>query len=109
MRHLETVDQHQSRSLLLDEACEHHDRVLTDLPELSLVLDFFPWEDLHQARMVVLARLHSLEYFLGHENVRIVEVFPILNVERHGDRVLGIRALHPCYHDPVPEGPEPAT
>ena len=79
--HLETIDQHQFRYLLSDKGCEHHNFVLTDLPKLSLVPNFFPWGGQHQVRLAIFAHLCSLEYFLGHEYVCIVVFFLFLNEE----------------------------
>lgn len=104
--HPEGVGQHQSRCLFPDECGERHDLVLLGLLELFLVLNFDPVEGLHQDLLAVLARLHVLECFLGYENVRIVVVVPTLNADRHlpdDNRVLGLHAFRPRYHDLVPE------
>jgi hypothetical protein len=103
--HSEGVGQHQSRCLFPDNGGERHNLVLLGLL-LFLVLKFLPGEGLHQDLLAVLARLHVLECFLGYENVRIIVIVPILNAERHlrnDNRVLGLHAFHPRYHDLIPE------
>ena len=104
--HPEGVGQHQSQCLFPDECGERHDLVLLGLLELSLVLNFYPEEGLHQVLLAALARWHVLECFLGYENVRIVVIAPTLNAERHlrnGNRVLGLHVFRPRYDDLVPE------
>ena len=67
---------------------------------------YVPWEGSPLNLLAVLALLHGLEHFSGHENLRVVVIFPVLNVERHfrgGNRGLGLHTFHPRDHVAVPE------